>query len=92
MSLPIDSALLQYNYSDTNTVVAYCNTVNRTPTLLNYLITNSISSVSSLPSSTGIYCVEESGIHKVYTIYYDSDSSIYVNVYQYSLGWLDITI
>ena len=56
--MSIDSALLQYNYSDTNTVVAYCNTVNRTPTLLNYLITNSIASVSSLLSSSGSHCVE----------------------------------
>ena len=90
--MSINSALLQYNYSDTNTIVAYCNIVNRTPTLLNYLITNSIASVSSLPSSSGLYCVEEGSVYKVYTIYFDAESSIYVTVYQYTLGWLDISI
>ena len=92
MSLPIDSALLQSNYTDVYSIVAYCNTVNRTPTILNYLIANSIASVTSLPSSTGLFCVEESGIFKVYTIYFDMESSIYINVYQYSLNWLDIAI
>ena len=92
MSLPIDSALLQYSYSDTNAIIAYCNTVNRTPTLLNYLISNSIASVTSLPNSVGLFCVEESGVFKVYTIYFDMESSIYINVYQYSLNWLDIAI
>jgi hypothetical protein len=92
MSLPIDSALLQYDYSDANTVVAYCNKVNRKPTLLNYLVTNKIAAVASLPSSTGLYCVEVGGIHKVYTTYFDADSSIYINEYQYSLGWLSISV
>lgn len=92
MSLPIDSALLQYNYSDTNAIVAYCNVVNRSPTLLNYLITNSIASVASLPSSAGLYCVEEGAVSKVYTVYFDAESGIYINVYQYTLGWLSISV
>jgi hypothetical protein len=92
MSLPIDSALLQYNYSDTNEIVDYCNVVNRKPTLLNYLINNKIASVASLPSRVGLYCVEDESVFKVYTVYFDVESSIYINVYQYTLGWLNISV
>lgn len=90
MSTPKDSALLEYNYTDDLAIVAYCDTVDRLPTLINYLITNSIALVSALPASVGLYCVLEAGIYKVYTVYVDVESGAYINVYQYSLNWITL--
>jgi len=36
-----------------------------------------------------MYCIrEDNDIYKVYMVYYDKESEIFINEYQYSLCWL----
>ena len=85
----VSLGLLQYNYTDKQFIIAYSNKEDCLPTLINYLLRNKIALVGDLPQSSGMYCVrEENEIYKVYLIYFDKESEIYVNEYQYSLSWL----
>jgi hypothetical protein len=87
-----DSGLLQYNYTDNQLIVAYCNINDRLNTLINYLMKNKISLVGSIPDAVGLYCVKEEDVYKVYTVYVDEESKIYIKEYQYSLNWVDVIV
>jgi hypothetical protein len=87
-----DFGLLQYNYSDDNKIVANSILEDTKPTLLNYLIRNNIPLVPSIPERWGIYCIqdEKRSVFKVYMVYFDKESGVYISEYQYSLQWINI--
>lgn len=87
-----DYGLLQYNGSDDNKIVANSILEDTNPTLLNYLIRNNIPLVVEVPDRWGIYCVrdERYNVYKVYMVYFDKESGIYIKEYQYSLQWINI--
>jgi len=88
-SVNVSMGLLQYNYTDKQFIIAYSSKEDSLPTLINYLLRNKIALVSDIPQSTGMYCIrEDNDIYKVYMVYYDKESEIFINEYQYSLNWL----
>jgi hypothetical protein len=88
-SASVSMGLLQYNYTDKQFIIAYSNKEDALPTLINYLLRNGIALVSDIPQFTGMYCVrEDNDVFKVYLVYFDKESDIFINEYQYSLSWL----
>ena len=88
-SVNVSMGLLQYNYTDKQFIIAYSSKEDSLPTLINYLLRNKIALVGDIPQSTGMYCIrEDNDIYKVYLVYYDKESEIFINEYQYSLSWL----
>jgi hypothetical protein len=88
-SVNVSMGLLQYNYTDKQFIIAYSSKEDALPTLINYLLRNRIALVSDIPQLTGMYCVrEENDVFKVYLVYFDKESDIFINEYQYSLSWL----
>ena len=86
-------ALLQYNYSDNNLLVAYAqNEETALPSLLNYLSKSNVAAVPVLPDKRGVFCVVENCINNVYQNVYDKESGVILNMYQYSLGWISIHV
>ena len=88
-SVNVSMGLLSYNYTDKMSIIAYSSKEDSLPTLINYLLRNRIALVGDIPQSTGMYCIrEDNDIYKVYMVYYDKESEIFINEYQYSLSWL----
>ena len=85
-----DVGLLQYNFSDKNEIVCYGNKKTCRPTILAYLTSVNIPVVSFIPDALGVFCVEEDSIYKVYQVYKDVESSIFIKEYQYSLKWMSV--
>jgi hypothetical protein len=81
--------LLQYRGTDDNKVVANSTREDTEPTLLQYLTWNNIPIVQEVPDRWGVFCVNDS-VYKVYTVYFDKESGIYIKEYQYSLKWISI--
>ena len=88
-SVSVSMGLLQYNYTDKQFIIAYSSKEDSLPTLINYLLRNKIALVGDIPQSSGLYCIrEDNDIFKVYMVYFDKESEIFINEYQYSLTWL----
>ena len=88
-SVSVSMGLLQYNYTDKQFIIAYSSKEDSLPTLINYLLRNKIALVGDIPQSSGLYCIrEDNDIFKVYMVYFDKESEIFINEYQYSLAWL----
>lgn len=87
-----DVGLLQYNFSDKNEIVCYGNKKTCRPTILGYLTNVNIPVVSFIPDAVGVFCIEEGDIYKVYQVYKDVESSIFIKEYQYSLKWIDVGV
>jgi hypothetical protein len=84
-----DFGLLQYSGTDDNKVVANSMMEDTEPTLLQYLTRNNIPVVQEVPDRWGVFCVYDS-VYKVYIVYFDKESGIYIKEYKYSLKWISI--
>ena len=87
-----DYGLLQYNGTEDNKIVANSILENTEPTILQYLIKNNIPIVNEIPERWGVYCMREehNNVYKVFIVYFDKESGIYIKEYQYSLRWINI--
>lgn len=94
MSVVLNYGLLQYNYTDTNKIVINSTLSNTTPTLLQYLSSNNIPLVVTIPDTAGIFCQrqQDPNVFNVYLVYLDNESRQYISLYQYSLQWLNVII
>ena len=56
------------------------------------LIKNNIPIVNEIPERWGVYCMreEQNNVYKVFIVYFDKESGIYIKEYQYSLRWINI--
>jgi hypothetical protein len=84
-----DLALLQYNYSDSHTIVRYSTAASQVQDALNYLLSVNVLVVNALPESpSGYFCIRDSDIYKVYNCYVDGVSGVVIQDLMYCLRYI----